>query len=226
MATDQTVPLLNLPAELRVQIYHHILVQDPAVFIPKRMSSIRSTPIFNVCKQIRQEAEPEFWNENTFYAIAPDGSLNHILDWLNEIGKTNASRIRKLSIDYKHSRYMQIELAIRLDDRAGLLDFGGWVGEFRGHTITFHRWERDLVSRMRYMLELGLHRTSLLAVSPGTSLWPCPSLTLGPDTECVSTAMHLAFNQKIAQFKHATNVNQEEADAVVELDGWKVRMIC
>ena len=91
--------------------------------------------IFSVCKQIKNEAEDVFWSENTFHDVAKDGDLEPIIDWLTYIGKSKASRIRKLLIEYVHAMQMQSYISARLSGIFDHIDFGRIEGQVTGQTV-------------------------------------------------------------------------------------------
>ena len=224
MATNQVFPFLNLPAELRNQFYADLLFQETPIQVVKL--GVRTPPldVFAVCKQVAKEARAVFWGENTFQISVIDFNFDGIADWLHGIGKASASLIRKLLIQYKHSVFMENAVSTRLIDETDI-EYGSIESEIQGHTVTFFQRDRDLVDRMRHVFkELGLPRKSLFVVPPGTTVEH--TLFVSSDTDIVLTAMHLVFNQKMVQLSQATDVDEDGAESVVELEGWKVQMIC
>ncbi|KAF2773404.1 hypothetical protein EJ03DRAFT_323901 [Teratosphaeria nubilosa] len=68
--TDQPFPLLELPAEMRNDIYRLVLVKNEPVQVRAQDSS---TPaLLRTCRQIREEATSIFREENTFTLVIVD----------------------------------------------------------------------------------------------------------------------------------------------------------
>ncbi|KAF2213082.1 hypothetical protein CERZMDRAFT_83989 [Cercospora zeae-maydis SCOH1-5] len=112
MATEQHSPLLRLPYRLRRFIYEYALVyQDPIEIHPKaRRNSVvsrsqerhrqlpRLSSLLHVCRQIRNEASPTFYEQNTF--IVPWGFPNLGCRWLDELSTANRQSLRDVRFCY------------------------------------------------------------------------------------------------------------------------------
>ena len=99
MQSDTTTqsPLLNLPAELRNQIYSHVLVSPEDLEINKANITCR-LPLLGACKQVRKGAGPIFYVENTFRITCPVAHAVRVQpakNWLENIGSP-ASIIQSL----------------------------------------------------------------------------------------------------------------------------------
>ena len=110
--TDQTMKpclLLDLPPELRNSIYRYVTVSHQALLRPQQPALIRTS------QQIRQEARPIFYGENSFVLQVPNGLADrsycpikrgfrrrendeiihaHESAWLRSIGPDNVALMR------------------------------------------------------------------------------------------------------------------------------------
>lgn len=99
-SVNQDTPLLELPAELRNQIYRYALVSNGAIRI-RRQEYKSHTALLKVCSQIRKEAIKIFFTENRFRSISNDHRLGTTFKWMEMIGKENAACILQLAIRIK-----------------------------------------------------------------------------------------------------------------------------
>lgn len=107
MASPPSTPrgFLDLPQELRDEIYQYVLIKDHAVITLlsnedcKSQISAAQPPICYVSKQIRSEALPIFYRSNNFAAeLADDEDLETLQNWFATIGKQNVKDLRVLSL--------------------------------------------------------------------------------------------------------------------------------
>lgn len=109
--SEQQSPLLRLPQRLRHFIYEYVLVcQDPIEIHPKaRRNSVvsrsqerhqppRLSSLLQVCRQIRNEASPVFYEQNTF--IVPWGFPNLGCRWLDELTTAQRQSLRDVRFCY------------------------------------------------------------------------------------------------------------------------------
>lgn len=105
---------LNLPAELRIQVYRHILripgAIDADYFWNKPSIDLS---LLRVCKQVHQEASHYFYSTNTFCFLEAcddhqedhDAVFQHRIHyWLNIIGKTNRLSVHRLQLRMRDER--------------------------------------------------------------------------------------------------------------------------
>ncbi|TKA69474.1 hypothetical protein B0A49_05212 [Cryomyces minteri] len=94
---DAPFPFLELPAELRNNIYSLALVQPSRINVYDGSSS-KQPPLTRVCKQIRGECLPLFYGANEFYAevFAPRFKLPF---WFRVIGNANCLLLRSLRVE-------------------------------------------------------------------------------------------------------------------------------
>lgn len=83
-------PLLSIPAELRNEIYRHVLVDAGG----KRMLlwDLKEPPITKACRQIQAEALPIFFAENKFSLRVPPFRSERVHEF---VGLSTASWIQK-----------------------------------------------------------------------------------------------------------------------------------
>ena len=99
-------PLLQLPAELRNEIWQLALVRDEPIRIFHPGMGARLEPaLLATCKQIRNEAQDMLYSENTFEghcSIEAIRSLPNkptsLLRWLGKIGDKRARMIKRLVV--------------------------------------------------------------------------------------------------------------------------------
>ena len=102
-------PLLELPAELRNNIYRYALVSDDPIYITPDGLRTRKA-LLQTCEQIKNEATGIFYAENVFitkYAVksswlrTANESREFPFRWLASIGPANAEAISKFVIEYE-----------------------------------------------------------------------------------------------------------------------------
>ncbi|KAK3679742.1 hypothetical protein LTR78_000118, partial [Recurvomyces mirabilis] len=72
--TPQKSRLLTLPAELRNTIYEHVLCSKGHILVRDGRSGHHHRPkcLLHTCQQIREEASPIYYTQNTFRHYVPD----------------------------------------------------------------------------------------------------------------------------------------------------------
>ena len=98
-------PLLAiLPAELRAEIYEHVLSD---ALIELKVKDIHTrTALLRTCSQIRSEAEPIFYSKNTFAITDAAGQEYDVKSFLETIGKDNA-------LSLAHIKLLQVPVPAR-----------------------------------------------------------------------------------------------------------------
>ena len=102
--TTHQSPLLSLPAELRTAIWRHALITKPMVPVPIIDGSRPRKPpsILSACQQIRQEASPVYYGENTFHFAVPffaDGKST-LARWFQALSKEQRNWIKEVNMEY------------------------------------------------------------------------------------------------------------------------------
>lgn len=122
--TNTTSSLLELPPELRNYIYELVLVEPSTIkLVTLRdawdISKVRRPTMAGICKQIRQEALPIYYERNTFElyigALSPGmsgpNSFIFLRKWLGMIGAANIKLVKRVIVS---SASWLDERAIRL----------------------------------------------------------------------------------------------------------------
>ncbi|KAK3315786.1 hypothetical protein B0H66DRAFT_271081 [Apodospora peruviana] len=170
---------LSLPAELRLQIYSHILLIPGAADVCgiwNETPVVESVALLRVSKQISAEAAHYLYSRNTFSFLEPcddyqqdgdDITSHRCYHWLDSIGPTNASSVRRLQLRMRAERSRGLyydrlfrSLSVRLPNLSQLalvtethqmarvtrIPPGGTVGgnPTGGHTI--HRWDPNHIT--------------------------------------------------------------------------------
>src|SRR5690242_5509820 len=95
-ATQQLLPrraqFLNLPTEIRIQIYHYLLKNEDKIS-PAAYTHRDGIGLLRVNKAISQEAQFYLYSANTFALHIPSHRA-----WINRIGRKNSNSIRHLSV--------------------------------------------------------------------------------------------------------------------------------
>jgi hypothetical protein len=187
----QSAPLLNLPAEIRNQIYSEVLVSNNTVHCD--VSILPSLIQFlHVCRQIRGEAESIFWGENTFYAILENTVPNRIEEWVTTIGHRRASMITKFWIVAHFTQ-----------------DFVQWIhgripiGKTRPGIIFHLPSSRTLRDELLAITAKGLRKTSIRSYLPIPVSRPCR-------LERVLGAMRLALKERVIEILELPAVHKYE----------------
>lgn len=91
-------PLLQLPAELRNQIYHHALVAGQRIDVTG-VTSPKEPGLLATCKQIRSEAQSTYYTDNVFHVVVDlkQQAENH--HWLKALGETRVGLVKELRIE-------------------------------------------------------------------------------------------------------------------------------
>lgn len=129
---------LDLPAELRVRVYHHLWDGDhifmPQIFAgdPKRPASL-----LQVCREIRDETSP-IWYRGTHikFSFDPAVRLHDAIRWLDGLGDKNVREVRNMTLWYQCGTVY--ELTVTLSTTPPKVTFATWtrthVDEKRGET--------------------------------------------------------------------------------------------
>ncbi|KAK3678000.1 translation initiation factor eIF-2B subunit alpha [Recurvomyces mirabilis] len=93
--------LLALPAELRQQIYEYSLVQSDEIVVRLAIRRYWRPPaLLQTCREIRHEATPTYYADNTFYIYAPQHagcpSAYWLWDWLRCLPESTRTWLRTL----------------------------------------------------------------------------------------------------------------------------------
>lgn len=88
---------LDLPRELRDQVYGHCLVGDKGSLCPPFIPYFEvTTGLFRVSKSVYREASCVFYSQNTINLSGPES----IVPYLKKIGSLNAEHIRRVLIAF------------------------------------------------------------------------------------------------------------------------------
>ncbi|KAK5112303.1 hypothetical protein LTR85_011575 [Meristemomyces frigidus] len=97
----QDSPLLKIPPELRNIIYDLVLTSDKPIDT-QDTAAARVSALLATCTQIRREAAPIFYGQNTFSGTVhrPGRRVNEItiFHWLTSIGKQQCALIQSLTL--------------------------------------------------------------------------------------------------------------------------------
>ena len=75
-------PLLSLPAELRNTIYRYALLEPDEIEVERQQHM--QPALLRICRQVRSEASPMFYNENKFKAVSTDlSAIAPATHWTN-----------------------------------------------------------------------------------------------------------------------------------------------
>ncbi|CAK3936123.1 Hypothetical predicted protein [Lecanosticta acicola] len=100
--SEPTCRLLNLPAELRNEIYELVLVSSGRIELTTtRPKSLREPAFLAISRQIRTEATAIYYGSNTFCrkVYYNDGRRWSLLEkWLRKIGPERCSMLREMVI--------------------------------------------------------------------------------------------------------------------------------
>ena len=96
--------LMSLPAELRNKIYTYALVKNSKIGIPKYYQSTekkwREPKLLAVCKQIREEARPLYYANNSFEITTYIWQIHMVAAWISSrIGVCASPSFHELRID-------------------------------------------------------------------------------------------------------------------------------
>lgn len=105
---------LDLPAELRNQVYRHVLVKNVEVNFAHPAAFSRTAALLRTCRQVYEEARDILYSENefrfdreqrsirrTFSAHSDEVGYKQFLRILKTIGAHNIAKFRKLSIEFE-----------------------------------------------------------------------------------------------------------------------------
>lgn len=82
-ASQETSGLLQLPPELRNQVYRHAIINPQAIAVSS--SGFEVPALFTTCKQFRNETIALFYTENTFAVAVKDYDFSLLAKWENNI---------------------------------------------------------------------------------------------------------------------------------------------
>ena len=102
----QESSLLNLPAELRDEIYSLALSSDTPIVIPTSGKLARPA-LLRARKQVTSKAAIVYYSVNAFHEVIAQGSITGPEKWLQAIGKANASNITSLLIKFDMSEKLK-----------------------------------------------------------------------------------------------------------------------
>lgn len=105
---------LDIPAELRNEIYRHVLVKKSKVSFAHPANFPRTAALLRTCRQVYEEARGILYSENEFrferdhrnirraYSVAShEVGYQHFLRVLRLVGAHNISKLRTLEIDFE-----------------------------------------------------------------------------------------------------------------------------
>lgn len=86
-----------MPAEIRNHIYELVLVSESPI---KATEHPRDAipPLLQVCRQVRSEALPIFYSQNTFLHVVTDANTAHLCLWLSSIGPQSCRHLTNLAV--------------------------------------------------------------------------------------------------------------------------------
>ncbi len=129
MGTEKPCLLLELAAELRNTIYRYALVtesEDPVKLRPR--AALLRQSLLNACTQIRKEARPIFWAENSFLLCGVrERDIEEAGDVLSLAGPKLCCSITRLVVRWRLEDLPRVQLGIGLTLEWFLERRGTWV---------------------------------------------------------------------------------------------------
>ncbi|THV67851.1 hypothetical protein D6D28_07173 [Aureobasidium pullulans] len=128
--SDSQIPfrLMDLPSEVRLRIYEHMLVDSSKQDIsPSCGIETRRPSLLRTSRQVRNEAMPVFYGANRFRFALPHLELNHKCEkwfagrdkiWLDVIGPDNIKLLRRISFRLMSPFFEEFDLQIDLASRS------------------------------------------------------------------------------------------------------------
>lgn len=103
--------LLDLPAELRNDIYRLAMVTDTRIELVDNSIRQKHTTLLQTCRQIRAEATAMFYAENRFKLTTTASNLPQILGWAESLPIARAQRFKSVLLEFnmcaESERYVQ-----------------------------------------------------------------------------------------------------------------------
>lgn len=128
--SDSQIPfrLMDLPSEVRLRIYEHMLVDSSKQDIsPSCGIETRRPSLLRTSRQVRNEAMPVFYGANRFRLALPHLELNHKCEqwfagqdkmWLDVIGPDNIKLLRRITFRLMSPFFEEFDLQIDLASRS------------------------------------------------------------------------------------------------------------
>ncbi|KXS99159.1 hypothetical protein AC578_9821 [Pseudocercospora eumusae] len=108
MANNQRAPFLNLPAELRNDIYRLTLTSEEPIHLMdgKLLDGPGEPALLAVCKQTRHEATRIWYEENAFEYEETSTTFGCfewtlLADWLGKLGRHRCENLQRLVLSYQ-----------------------------------------------------------------------------------------------------------------------------
>ena len=137
---SEIFPFLELPAELRNQVYFEVIVSRLFIRLAKNDNYNYTTPaLLQVSRQIRHEARSIYYSMNMFQVASPTAWKWVVIQFLKSLDSTDkkaASYIhgtgcQQYNTDQAHNQfvYLQQDAGMTLDDSVIFMDVRSHVGE-------------------------------------------------------------------------------------------------